>query len=204
MRPRNLLSLSLALALGAFAAPALAQSAGGVRPNLVVVEGLAGAWQSHEKTGDDDPSNGLSIGSSTTTSLTNQTLRLGYHRVLGPLTLGGGLHYGTYSSVSHLLLAPRVGGLFGSSGFAIWPRAGLTYARTKLDFGGLGATTTETMAAAELLFLAELAPHVGVLFGPGIELGLSGKQKTESTKSSASEDYKSRVIGVQLGLFADF
>lgn len=206
MRPLTLLSsVAFAASLVAVASPSSAQPAGGVRPHIVVIEGLVGAWQVHAKSGDGEAEDALAIGSPFALTQTNQPLRLGYHHAFDAITLGGGVHYGTFAGgFSNLVLAPRVGVLLGSGDISIWPRVGVTYGRSKFDFGAFSSTTTETKAAADLFFLARLAPHVGLLFGPSVELGLSGKTKGEGLATSKSEDYKSRVIGAQLGLFADF
>lgn len=100
------------------------------RPNLVVIDGLAGVWSVSTKDGGESRDTGLVVGSTTATSRTDHPLRLGYHRALGSLTLGGGLHYGTSAGLSsQLVAAPRVGAWIGGGSLAIWPRAGVTYGR---------------------------------------------------------------------------
>ncbi len=200
---RALLRCTLALSVVASAASAQDSSAT-PRPNLVVVDGLAGVWLVHTKQGDAPAEDTTIVGSASGASETSHPLRIGYHRALDSLTVGGGVHYGTFSgNLSQLVLAPRVGAWFGGGGLAVWPRAGLTYGRTSADFGAAGSTTSGLMVAAELLFVAPLAPHVGLSFGPGVELGVSGSHTTKGA-NGRSEDYKSRVINAQLGFVADF
>lgn len=203
MRASAALRCALALTAAASTAPA-EEPAAAPRPNLVVVEGLAGVWLVRSKEGDEPAEDTTVIGSVSGATTTSHPLRVGYHRALGALTLGGAGHYGTLGgNASQLVLAPRVGAWLGGGGLAVWPRAGLTYGRMTLDFGSVGATTTEVLLGGELLFVAALAPHVGLSFGPSVELGVSGTSKTDGSKGG-SEDYKSRVIGAQLGLVADF
>ena len=142
MRPYTLLSSTLATLLVASTAAA-DDAPAGPRPNIVVVDGLAGLWLVHEKRGDEKAEDSSYIGTASSTLSTSHPLRLGYHRALGTLTDGGAVHYGKVTgNISQLVVAPRIGAWFGGESLGVWPRAGVTYGRLKVDLGAFGSTVT--------------------------------------------------------------
>jgi len=94
-----------------------------------------------------------------------------------------------------LVLAPRVGFAVPlSPSFAIWPRAGITHSiywasaedQTIDDEGNeITVEETQTLSFTELTLEGMVAvtpvPNVAVIFGPFLELGLTGSVVTEST-----------------------
>jgi hypothetical protein len=98
-----------------------------------------------------------------------------------------------------------------SHGLAFWPRGGLSYARESTSnainmMGGGSQSTTVSQFALNLepIFMIQAAPHVGVVFGPVLDIPLSGNTHNEvtigtmtvSTDNSTSQFH----FGITLGL----
>ena len=195
------------------AAPARAQEGPlGRVPNVVTVEGIFALTSVHATAPD---------GNATETNWAFGTvgtlggagalagpslLRVGYHRVLGPVTLGSGFYSGTVQGTSNLALAPRLGFVVpvGETA-ALWPRFGVTYARQASD----SVTVSQTYLAGELMIVITPVSHFGVMFGPFIETGVSSSETVHAghfgnTSERTVDGPKFRVIGVSLGLLFDF
>ncbi len=117
---------------------------------------------------------------------------------------------------SGVIFSPRVGYAAQlAPSFAIWPRAGVTYAyyRVTNKNTNVGGATTETVGTVdftdvsiELMAVALPVPHVAVLFGPFLDLPLGGGSKTVvagvEQPNPASLSYLS--FGVTSGVAAYF
>jgi hypothetical protein len=152
---------------------------------------------------------------------------LTFHGVVaGGLTLGGGIGYASTSGShdagggttiddptrSAVAVSPRIGYLASfSPTFGIWAKGGITYFSEKeegttLDcsnptFGCVSSTSESgisgiAIAIDPMLVLAPL-PHVGILFGPTLDIGVSG---TLTQTGSADRDLTLRNFGVAAGL----
>lgn len=119
------------------------------------------------------------------------------------LSLGGAASYfwtsskavGSTSSTSidGFMIMPRVGyALALSPASGIWPRIGFSY----LHASGSGRTVDLYAVTMELPLVIVLGPHVALLAGPTIDLGVGGSQDQGST----SIDAKETDIGVQFGI----
>lgn len=206
-----LVSLALLLA----AAPARAEEGPlGRAPNLVTVEGIFAFASLHATAAEGNATEtnwvfgtvGTLGGAGALEGGGPSLLRLGYHRVLGPVTLGSGFFYGTAQGTSNLALAPRLGFVVpvGETA-ALWPRFGVTYGRQAND----AVTVEQTYLAGELLFVITPVSHFGVLFGPFLETGVSSSVTHHAgpfgnTPDRTADGPKYRVIGVSLGFLFDF
>jgi hypothetical protein len=103
------------------------------------------------------------------------------------------------ASITGFLIAPRFGyaAMIGPR-VAIWPRGGITYWHVSTDPGNGGTTGTQSAFAltieAPLTIL--VAPRVGLLIGPTIDIGLGGSQGG----GGASIDDKFTDFGLQAGV----
>lgn len=114
---------------------------------------------------------------------------------------------------SGFLFAPRIGYIIGpSNAFYIWARGGITY------FQGSSSIETSTnnvvtksentrsglALSIDPMFVVTPVNRFGIMFGPVLDLGLSGKDKTEtttgSTTNSQENDSKITNFGFQFGL----
>jgi hypothetical protein len=97
-----------------------------------------------------------------------------------------------------------------SHGVAFWPRGGLSYAResTSNAIGMMGETQSTTVSQFALnlepIFMIQAAPHVGVVFGPVLDIPLSGNTHNEVTVGNmtvSSDNSTSQFhFGITLGL----
>jgi hypothetical protein len=125
--------------------------------------------------------------------------RLGFDYLLGS-SVSFGMAFG-YQSLgvgdadgNAWLFAPRLGYLARvSSGFGIWPRAGITH--IIVDSAG-SSTDTATALTLEVPLEFFLAPRVALVLTPLVELGLAG--------SDGDSDRTVTEIGLQAGLGAFF
>jgi hypothetical protein len=115
-----------------------------------------------------------------------------------------------------VIFSPRLGYAAQlSPNFAIWPRAGITYAYYRLTSDNTDPTTgakTETKFTAdftdvslEFMAVALPVPHVAILFGPFIDLPLGGGTKTVDpgvTQPDSTLSYLS--FGITAGVAAYF
>jgi hypothetical protein len=114
------------------------------------------------------------------------------------------------------IFAPRLGYAAQLSPlFAIWPRAGITYAHYKLtsqNTAAAGATTEDTVSAdftdvsAEIMATILPVPHVALLIGPYLDIPLGGGAKTVSagTELTNHPSLKYLSVGLTTGLAAYF
>jgi hypothetical protein len=157
--------------------------------------------------------------------------------VLQGLSLGGSLIYlnrsgstdntlnsgGTSTSTtrdaptsSTFIFAPRIGYAAQLAPvFAIWPRAGITYAHYKLTSQNTNATggTTESSTAAdftdisgEVMATFLPVPHVALLVGPYLDIPLGGGSKTVTAGQESTNHPRIHYLSVGLttGLAAYF
>lgn len=112
-----------------------------------------------------------------------------------------------------ILFAPRVGYILGfSNSFYLWARGGITYYQASSSGEtGTGAQLTKTESSTSALafsldpmFVVTPVNRFGFMFGPVLDLGLSGKIKTESTTGTTTTtneiDSKTTNFGLQIGI----
>jgi hypothetical protein len=153
--------------------------------------------------------------------------------VRGGVTIGGGIGYGSDSrkqssdsattvDLDALVFAPRLGVVtrLGRS-FSLWLRGGVTYSVQHINssFGCVQAgltpcapqTSNQTDRAVDLsfdpMFVYTPIPHVGLLFGPAVEIGVSGAESVSysgggigTSNSSTDRDMKLSSFGVSAGV----
>jgi hypothetical protein len=121
------------------------------------------------------------------------------------LSLGGSVSYfwtsakdiGATSShsIDGFMIMPRVGyALALGQTAAIWPRVGFSYVHAS----GSGTTVNLYALTIEAPLVIVLGPHVALLAGPTLDLGVGGS--ADITGSSIKPDYKETDIGVQFGI----
>ena len=114
--------------------------------------------------------------------------------VIDQLSVGGTLAYASWSDdddsdFSAFILHPRVGYFIPISRvFGFWPRGGFTYHNYGDDADEDGIALT-----VEGMFTVTPVPHFGFLFGPLLDLSISGERN--------NLDRKYRVFGIAGGLF---
>ena len=149
------------------------------------------------------------------------------------LSLGGSIIYfnrsgstdttlnglGTSTTTTHdsptsatFIFAPRLGYAAQLSPlFAIWPRAGITYAHYKRTSQNTDATEDTvsvdfTDVTAEVMATILPVPHVALLIGPYLDIPLGGGSKTvtASVESTNHPSIKYLSVGLTTGLAAYF
>lgn len=92
--------------------------------------------------------------------------------IIDQLSLGGSIAFFSISGsedADGVLFAPRVGYAIPLSRvFTFWPRGGFSY--WDIEEG------SQLSLSAEAMFVATVRPGWGILFGPTLDLGLSGKR----------------------------
>lgn len=181
----------------------------GLRPNLVAFDGLAGVFNIRETVT-------LANGAEVKQTLTSYGLvggfaevypisRLGYHRLVGPVTLGAGFFYAKTDllEAKQAMLSPRVGVVLPLGGSSwLWARGGIDYYWMKTD---REVKTSSVLAGGEVLFV--LSPHPGFSFtvGPTAAFSVSGSQELERSGASVpGATYRARVLGLTTGALVDF
>jgi hypothetical protein len=107
--------------------------------------------------------------------------------------------------------APRVGYLASlSPSFGIWAKGGITFAsqaasaKNVCDGTGTCGDVTTTLSGLALdldpMLVFTPVPHVGILFGPVIDIGLSGTLSSESGGNKVEEDLKISNFGAAAGI----
>src|SRR5688572_23152274 len=125
--------------------------------------------------------------------------RIGFdHIAASGLSIGLALGYQSFGDddddADAWLLAPRLGYFARvSSGFGLWPRAGITH--IIYDYPGDG-TDSATAVTLEVPLEFLLAPRVALVLTPLVELGIAG--------SDGGNDRTVTEIGLQAGLGAFF
>lgn len=116
-----------------------------------------------------------------------------------------------------ILFAPRVGYIFGfSNSFFLWARGGITYFQSSSGGESKEAnvtTKTEKSNSAlafslDPMFVVTPVNRFGFMFGPVLDFGISGKDKTETTTTTNSttttetkeNDSKITNFGLQIGI----
>lgn len=105
-------------------------------------------------------------------------------------------------------IAPRVGyAMAFDETFSFWPRGGITYFTSKTETPGTGGggSTTNTVNGLDLTIeaMVGISPieHFAILAGPYLDLGLSGKAKTEPPTGPSSEvDAKTTSYGLSVSI----
>jgi len=181
----------------------------GLRPNLVAIDGLAGVFNIRQTLT-------LSSGAETKQTTTSYGLvggigeaypisRLGYHRLVGPLSLGAGFFYAKTDllDAKQAALSPRVGVVVPLGGSSwLWARGGIDYLWVKTE---RGTKTSSVLAGGEVLFV--LSPHPGFSFtlGPTAAFSVSGSQELDRPGVSIpGATYRARVLGLTTGALIDF
>lgn len=97
-----------------------------------------------------------------------------------------------------------------SQRFAFWPRAGAAYSLQRV-FGPAGARLTVQVLQVNLepTFFLSLAPHVGLLLHPFLDLGVAGSVKTSFVitglpSQSSTGSLRMHAAGAAIGLVAHF
>jgi hypothetical protein len=125
--------------------------------------------------------------------------QLSAHGVVGSgLTLGGGISFsrwdpgtGSNDAWTAFTISPRIGFLVAlSPSLAIWAKGGISF--VSMSFGKDPITWTELSLDPVLAFFP--IPHVGLLVGPAVDIGLSSSNNSSSTSSKLSN------YGVSAGL----
>jgi hypothetical protein len=150
---------------------------------------------------------------------------LTFHGVVaGGLTIGGGIGYASVSGShdagggttvddpthSAVAVSPRIGYLASMSPtFGIWVKGGITYFSQKEEgttqvcdtFGCSSASYESSISgiaiAIDPMFVLSPVPHVGILFGPTLDIGVSG---TMTETGTADRDLTLRNFGAAAGL----
>jgi hypothetical protein len=112
-----------------------------------------------------------------------------------------------------LLFAPRVGYIFFfSNAFYLWARGGISYYQTSSSGEETNGTQTIKTSSSTSALALSLDPmfvftpvaRFGFLFGPVLDYGVSGKDKTETTigtnTTTKEVDFKTTNFGFQVGL----
>lgn len=180
----------------------------GLRPNLVAFDGLAGVFNIRQT---------ITLGGAETKQTTTSyglvggigeaypISRLGYHRLVGPLSLGAGFFYAKTDllDAKQAALSPRVGVVVPLGGSSwLWARGGIDYLWVKTE---RGTKTSSVLAGGEVLFV--LSPHPGFSFtlGPTAAFSVSGSQELERPGVSIpGATYRARVLGLTTGALIDF
>jgi hypothetical protein len=88
----------------------------------------------------------------------------------------------------------------------IWPRGGITFLTSSFsdddDDGESGYDALALSIEAPLVIAP--VPHAAILFGPTLDLGLSGERSQTSQGMEASVDRSATDIGVQAGIQVNF
>ncbi len=117
---------------------------------------------------------------------------------------------------STLLFSPRIGyAALVTPGFAIWPRAGITYTNYRMteeetDSDGIQTTYKAsldfTTASLEVMAAAIAVPHFAFLFGPFLDLPLGGSTKATIDGTSQRDAPKLRYwsVGLSVGVAGYF
>jgi hypothetical protein len=170
------------------------------------------------------PSIGVFRGASSS-DLALEQPRLAFDAVVQPgFTLGAAFGYSTYSasvdfetnvpaaplpdvegsSVSCLLVQPRIGYLVpASSKVAVWLRGGAFFLRLTSESDSGGDEMDETAFGLVLDPMLVISPieHVGLLFGPQLDFGLTGSVQSKSGGQDRPElDFTRSSYGVSAGL----
>ena len=134
--------------------------------------------------------------------------RLGLDGVLGPgVTLGGSIGYATFeetvgrttNTTSGFVVVPRLGYMLGPSRYlGIWLRAGIGYARLKLNNGGESVTQRAVDLVVDPMLVVTPLPHVGLTMGPSLNVGLGGDLR--SNAPNLDVDATSSSYGLSAGL----
>jgi len=134
--------------------------------------------------------------------------RLGLHYfVAPPISIGAILHYSDNDILgTNLLAGVRIGaGIPLSESTAVWIRGGIAYVSHEIEL--LGETTfTDVRPGGEVLLVLSPVEHFAFLVGGMFEIGIAGKQESESALggSSSERDYEHMEFGLTLGILADF
>jgi hypothetical protein len=127
-----------------------------------------------------------------------------FHLSLSSTPMGG---TSLDQSITGLVLAPRIGyAIRISSAFAVWPRAGLSFIYASSDTTAMGmsqGTSSSSVFAAtvEVPFGFTVAPRIVIVFGPTLDVGLTGSNKNNPAGgTSTTTDVKDTEVGVQAGL----
>ncbi|HSC88859.1 MAG TPA: hypothetical protein VLC09_16365 [Polyangiaceae bacterium] len=114
----------------------------------------------------------------------------GDYFIIDGLSLGGNLgvnHYSAGGGVTQWAILPRVGYAFALSNWIdFWPRGGFGW--YGVDAGGV--TNDTAVLTLDGNFLWHIFEHVGVEFGPQLDVGLANNQAT--------------TLGGNVGLFMNF
>ena len=142
--------------------------------------------------------------------------RLGFDGVIGPgFTLGGSIGYSMADLTSResdgssdgvklteLVLVPRIGFLLAPSRYVgVWLRAGVGYASLDLDSNASGSATfygVDFVLDPMLVFTP--IPHVALLLGPSINVGVAGSQDVPNAPAGASISNRWSSYGVSGGI----
>lgn len=138
---------------------------------------------------------------------------LGFRRSSGEATIEGGGQSTTVEGtpVTTFVIAPRVGYIFGfSNAFYLWARAGITYYNTSSESKDAKTNSTTKSSdsglalSVEPMFVFTPVNRLGISFGPVLDLGLTGKDKNETTSggttTTVETDHKTTGFGLQIGL----
>jgi len=114
-------------------------------------------------------------------------------------------------SVQTLLVTPRLGYALGlAKVLALWPRAGVTYARLKREDAD-GDTTKITAIDLTLEGMLAISPttHFALLVGPFADISLSGKSVREGEDATgdhrtAEDDFSMTAFGLAAGVAGYF
>jgi hypothetical protein len=115
---------------------------------------------------------------------------------------------------SAFAFSPKVGYLASFSPvFAIWPRGGITYwsqqsEETASVCDGLGNCTDQTVTSSlsgvsldlDFMFVLSPVPHVGIVFGPVADIGVSGTRKVDPSGGTPDLDVKVSNFGLAAGI----
>ena len=207
------LTMLLMSSLGASSARGQAEEVGfGVAHQLVIsadrLFGFVHSWETLSLGGAKETghSDNVSIFGSPFTSLaaSYSAPRLAFDGfVTDGLSIGGSVSYfwtsvkdvgaASSSSVDGFMVMPRVGyALALGRAAAIWPRVGFSY----LHASGSGRTASLYAMTFEVPVVISLGPHVALLAGPTLDVGLGGSQDQGSTTLDAKET----DLGVQFGI----
>lgn len=104
------------------------------------------------------------------------------------------------SALSSFLVAPRAGYAFMFNDLiGLWPRAGVTYVRTKSRYGSGSneSTSSRTAGTLEVPLVFRPVSHAVFSIGPTVDLGFSGTNETEGGGETSS---KATDFGLQAGM----
>ncbi|MEZ4219828.1 MAG: hypothetical protein R3B13_02785 [Polyangiaceae bacterium] len=195
--------------------PAVAQAQetsglGSERPLVVSLEHVGGVVATRSKAeGADEATTIVSAGTFLGSFLGMLPMaRLGVHYfVAPPVSVGALLSYSDNDAFGEtVLFGARVGAAFplGAS-TDLWLRGGVHYFRSEVSL--LGKTTlSDVRPGGEALFAFTAAENFGFLLGGMFEIGVAGKQETESRipGQTSERDFDYMEYGLTCGAFVNF